>query len=160
MFTEPLSLFLSSGLLSRLFVKCFNLRIKHTFVFNYSTCVDQRWLFVVCSGVSRQAQPEAAEESEHQCQLVPVQPRDSRHSAVHHRPGKRPAAICHQGQREAPPPSQLGQMNIKTFFLFVSSRTGPCPRCPSLRLNFLLFPNLPNSFCQRETSPWQPCKSS
>lgn len=52
----------------------------------------------VCSGVSRQAQPEAAEESEHQCELVPVLPGDLRHPAVHHRAGQRPAALRLQGE--------------------------------------------------------------
>ena len=59
---------------------------------------------VVCfppSGVSRQAQPEAAEESEHKCELVPVLSRDGRHPAVHHRAGKHPAALCLQGQKRS-----------------------------------------------------------
>lgn len=54
----------------------------------------------VCSGVSRQAQPEAAEESEHQRELVPVLPRDRRHPAVHHRAGEHPAALRLQGEAD------------------------------------------------------------
>ena len=38
-------------------------------------------------------------------------------------------------------------------------RTGPCPRCPSLRSSCRSSPNPPNSPCLRETSPWLPCKS-
>lgn len=57
-----------------------------------------------CSGVSRQAQCEAAEESEHQRQLVPVLSRDGCHPAVHHRAGQRPAALHLQG----PPPPSVG----------------------------------------------------
>lgn len=51
------------------------------------------------SGVSRQAQREAAEESEHQRELVPVLSRDGGHPAVHHRAGQRPAALRLQGRR-------------------------------------------------------------
>lgn len=63
----------------------------------------------LCSGVSRQAQSEAAEESEHQRELVPVLSRDVRHPAVHHRAGEHPAALRLQGEQT--------HNNLNTLFI-------------------------------------------
>lgn len=63
----------------------------------------------LCSGVSRQAQSEAAEESEHQRELVPVLSRDVRHPAVHHRAGEHPAALRLQGEQT--------HKHLNTFFI-------------------------------------------
>lgn len=118
------------------------------------------------SGVSRQAQSEAAEESEHQCQLVPVLSGDGCHPAVHHRAGKHPAALCLQGQFCVCPTLLLsrcdGRFNslLLRLVVFLFLRMGPCPRCPSLRSSCRSSPNLPSLVCQSETLPWRPCKSS
>lgn len=87
-------------------------RVRHRSHCNTSvTWSDRVWR--LCSGVSRQAQPEAAEESEHQCELVPVLSRDVRHPAVHHRAGEHPAALRLQGEQM--------HNNLNTLFIsFIS----------------------------------------